>query len=211
MRLSSTKQPSIMAASAAKAGPKCAKSIRVIAIGASAGGLQSLLQLLPKLPLLPNCCLLIVQHLHPAGKTFLPQILRRIASWQVKQAEQGESIRAGVAYVAAPDFHLVLSGNRLHLSSMNPVRMQRPSVDVLFASVAKERGASAIAVLLSGAGQDGSAGLRDMKMAGASTIVQDPADAMFPSMPRHGIETGCADFVMSARSMAPKLSTLCQG
>jgi two-component system CheB/CheR fusion protein len=50
-----------------------------------------------------------------------------------------------------------------------------------------------------------------MKMAGASTIVQDPADAMFPSMPRHGIETGCADFVMSARSMAPKLSTLCQG
>ena len=66
-------------------------------------------------------------------------------------------------------------------------------------------------MLLSGAGRDGSEGLREMKTAGGSTIVQDPAEAMFPSMPEHGIATGCADFVMSAPKMAPKLSMLCQG
>ena len=186
------------------------KTVRVIAIGASAGGLQGLLKLLTQLPLIPNCCLLIVLHMHPRNKTFLPQILGRLGGWKVKLAQQDETICAGVAYVAAPDFHLVLSGDHLNLSSAEGVRMYRPSVDVLFASVAKERGARAIAVLLSGAGQDGSIGLRDMKTAGGSTIVQDPTDAMFPSMPEHGIETGCADFVMAVRAMAPKLSMLCQ-
>lgn len=187
------------------------KKVRVIAIGASAGGLQSLQQLLLVLPLIPNCCLLIAQHVHPAHRTFLPEILNGIGGWKVKVAEDGEAIHTGIAYIAAPSFHLVLSGNRLELSSAEPVRMQRPSVDVLFASVAKQRGTRAIAVLLSGAGYDGSQGLRDMKTAGGSTIVQDPGDATFPSMPQHGIATGCADFVMSMSSMGPKLSTLCQG
>ena len=190
--------------------PESANTVRVIAIGASAGGLNGLLKLFPELPLIPNCCLLIVVHMHPRNRTFLPQILGRLGGWKVKLAQEDETICAGVAYVAAPDFHLVLSGDRLHLSSAEGVRLYRPSVDVLFASVAKERGARAIAVLLSGAGQDGSIGLREMKTAGGSTIVQDPADAMFPSMPEHGIQTGCADFVMSAQSMAPQLSILCQ-
>jgi chemotaxis response regulator CheB len=187
-----------------------AKTLWVIAIGASAGGLQGLLKLLAQLPLIPNCCLLIVVHMHPRNRTFLPQILGRLGGWKVKLAEQNEAIQTGTAYVAPPDFHLVLSGDHLHLSSAEPVRMQRPSVDVLFASVAKERGANAIGVLLSGAGRDGSVGLREMKTAGGSTIVQDPADAMFPSMPEHGIQTGCADFVMPAQSMAQQLSILCQ-
>ena len=92
---------------------------------------------------------------------------------------------------------------------MKPVQMHRPSVDVLFQSLAKQRRLRAIAVLLSGSGRDGAEGLRSMKLSGASTIVQDPAEAMFPSMPAHGIETGCADFVIPARSIAPKISMLC--
>jgi two-component system chemotaxis response regulator CheB len=129
----------------------------------------------------------------------------------VKLAEEGERLQPGVAYIAAPDFHLVISGDKIHLSSAEPVQMQRPSVDVLFASVAKEQGSRCIGVLLSGGGCDGSAGLRHMKSVGGSTIVQDPADAMFPSMPEHGIQTGCADFVISAATMATKISMLCQG
>lgn len=186
-----------------------APAVRIIAIGASAGGINGLLELLPDLPLIPNCCLLIVVHLHPAMKSLLPEVLRRFGHWQVKEAQDGETIRTGVAYIAAPDFHLELAADKLHLSSAAPLRMQRPSVDVLFASVARESRPGAIAVLLSGAGRDGSEGLRLMKLSGAHTIVQDPTEAMFPSMPEHGIETGCADFVIRMQAMGPKLSFLC--
>jgi two-component system chemotaxis response regulator CheB len=181
----------------------------IVAIGASAGGIHSLRELLLQLPVIANCCVLIVVHLSPFHKSFLPEVLRRAGPWKVKHAQDGETISAGVVYIAPPDLHLVLSGNRLQLLSSAHVRMQRPSVDVLFKSVAEERGAMAIGVLLSGAGRDGSEGLRSLKKLGASTIVQDPAEAMFPSMPFHGIETGCADFVMQARLMAPKISSLC--
>lgn len=182
---------------------------RIVAIGASAGGISSLREVLPQLPLIPNCCVLIVVHLAPAHKSFLPEILRRAGDWKVKHAQDGETIREGVVYIAPPDLHLVLSGDHLQLLSSAHVRLNRPSVDVLFKSVAEERGNAAIGVLLSGAGRDGSEGLRSMKKLGASTIVQDPAEAMFPSMPFHGIETGCADFIMQARLIAPKISSLC--
>jgi len=198
-----------MALAASKPRPKRTPLVCAVAIGASAGGLNCLLQFLPELPLIPNVCLLIVVHLDPRSKSFLPHILGRIAHWQVKHAEEGELLRAGVAYIAPPDFHLVLNGGRLHLSSSRPVQMHRPSVDVLFESLARQKRLKMIAVLLSGSGRDGSEGLRSMKLSGASTIVQDPADSMFPSMPEHGIETGCADFVMPARSIAPKISMLC--
>lgn len=182
---------------------------RIVAIGASAGGIHSLREFLPQLPLIPDCCVLIVVHLAPLQRSFLPQILGRNANWTVKQAEDGETICAGVVYIAPPDLHLVLSGDRLQLLASAHVSLQRPSVDVLFKSVAEERGAAAIGVLLSGAGRDGSDGLRSLKQLGACTIVQDPAEAMFPSMPFHGIETGCADFVIQARLIAPKISSLC--
>ncbi|HKR30787.1 MAG TPA: chemotaxis protein CheB [Terriglobales bacterium] len=182
---------------------------RIVAIGASAGGIHSLRELLPHLPLISDCCILVVVHLAPLHRSFLPQILGRGGSWTVKQAQDGETIRTGVVYIAPPDLHLVLSGNHLQLLSSAHVRLNRPSVDVLFKSVAEERGTAAIGVLLSGAGRDGSEGLRSLKKLGAWTIVQDPDEALFPSMPFHGIETGCADFIMQARLIAPKISSLC--
>ncbi|HET9743092.1 MAG TPA: chemotaxis protein CheB [Terriglobales bacterium] len=186
-----------------------APPVRIIAIGASAGGVHELLALLPQLPLIPNCCLLIVLHLNPTFRSLLPQILRRTARWKVQEAQEGETVRTGIAYIAAPDFHLVITADKLHLTSTAPVQLQRPSVDVLFASVAKGHRIGAIAVLLSGAGRDGSDGLRLMKISGASTIVQDPAEAKFPSMPEHGIETGCADFVIPMHSIIARISSLC--
>lgn len=203
-----------MTVSARKPKSTRATCVRVVAIGASAGGISGLLTLLPDLPMISNCSLLIVVHMHAGFKSLLAEILHRCmqrspAHWNVKQAEEGETLRPGVAYIAAPDFHLVLSGDQLHLSSTAPVSLHRPSVDVLFASVAQERGPRAVAVLLSGNGSDGSEGLRLMKMSGASTIVQDPAEAMFRSMPDHGIDTGCADFIIPAGSIASRISLLC--
>jgi len=189
-----------MALAALKPRPKPTRLVCVVAIGASAGGINGLLQLLPHLPVIPNVSLLIVVHLDPRSKSFLAQILGRNAHWQMKQAEEGELLRAGVAYIG---------GGRLHLTSSGPVQMHRPSVDVLFESLAKQKRLKMIGVLLSGSGRDGSKGLRSMKLSGASTIVQDPADSMFPSMPEHGIETGCADFVVPARSIGTQISMLC--
>lgn len=188
--------------------PKIAP-VRVVAIGASAGGIQTLRQIMLDLPLISHCCLLVVVHLHPEYRSLLPEILRRAGPWKVKAAEEGEPICAGVAYIAPPDFHLLLENNQLHLSSGHPVHMQRPSVDALFESIARDHLAGTIGVLLSGAGSDGADGVRRLKMAGASIIVQDPAEALFPSMPAHGIETGCADFVVPARQIAARISLLC--
>src|SRR5215475_9167323 len=105
-----------MASSATNSWPKRSPLVHVVAIGASAGGINGLLQVLPELPVIPNCCLLIVVHLDPRSKSFLPDILRRHAHWDVKQAEDGELLQAGIAYIAPPDFHLVLSDGRLHLA-----------------------------------------------------------------------------------------------
>jgi len=198
-----------MVSVAPKSRRKRVPPVRVVAIGASAGGINGLIKFLPDLPLIPNCCLLIVVHLHPTSRSFLPEILRRVAHWKVKQAQDGEPICAGMIYIAPPDFHLTLLGSRLHLDLSGLVRLHRPSVDVLFESVGKARGSSAIGVLLSGSGSDGSQGLRSMKMSGGSPIVQDPAEAMFSAMPTHAVETGCVDFIIPMRSIAPKISSLC--
>jgi two-component system chemotaxis response regulator CheB len=186
-----------------------ADPLKIVAIGASAGGINILLKLLTALSPSTNCCLLIVLHLGSKSKSVLPDILRRGGRWRVQQATPETEVRAGVAYIAPPDFHLVVSGNKLQLRATAAVDMHRPSVDVLFESVAYECGAMGIGVLLSGSGRDGSAGLKLMKLAGAQTIVQDPADALFPWMPTHGIETGCADFVIPSDAIARKISSLC--
>jgi two-component system chemotaxis response regulator CheB len=192
-----------------KLADRSAQPLNVVAIGASAGGINILLKLLTQLSPATNCCLLIVLHLGPNAKSVLPDILRRGGRWKVRQAETEDMVEAGMAYIAPPDFHLVISGNKLRLRDSAAVDLHRPSVDVLFKSVADECGAMGICVLLSGSGRDGSQGLKLMKLAGGRTIVQDPSDALFPWMPTHGIETGYADFVVPADSIARKISALC--
>ena len=99
--------------------------------------------------------------------------------------------------------------NRLRLSLEPPVDRHRPSIDLLFESIADEFKERGIGVILSGSGDDGSDGLRILKAAGASTMVQDPREASFASMPEHGIDTGCVDYVVSLKDIAARLSNLC--
>src|SRR5258708_483148 len=89
--------------------------MKVVAIGASAGGINILLKLLSGLPPATNCCLLIVLHLGPNAKSVLPDILRRGGRWRVREARSEDRVEAGMAYIAPPDFHLVISGNKLQL------------------------------------------------------------------------------------------------
>jgi two-component system, chemotaxis family, protein-glutamate methylesterase/glutaminase len=170
----------------------------VVAIGASAGGLSALRQLLEPLPASFPLPLLIVQHLAPSHVSLLAHILSRHTRLTVKEAEHGATLAPGHAYIAPPGQHLLAGpSGTLELTDTELVHFSRPSVDKLFESVAKRYGAQGIAIILTGAGKDGAAGLRAVKKAGGVTIVQDPRTAEYSSMPHFAVATQSADHVLS--------------
>ena len=183
--------------------------LRVIGIGASAGGIASLTKLLSSVPKTLPACFVVVLHLAPGHKSYLADILGRACKMRVKEAQNDELLRAGVVYIAPPDSHVTVIDHRLRLGLGPPLHMHRPSIDVLFQSIADEFKERGIGIILSGAGHDGSDGLRLVKAAGGSTLVQDPREASFASMPEHGIDTGCADYVVPVTEIAARLSNLC--
>jgi two-component system chemotaxis response regulator CheB len=179
----------------------------LIAIGASAGGLVALSQLLgdldPKFP-----AIVVVQHLDPRHKSHLPGLLSRKTRKSVKQAEDGEPVLPGNIYIGPPDEHVLISKGRIQLAHSRLVRFSRPSIDVMFVSVAATYGDRAIGIILSGSNRDGSDGISAIKRAGGITIVQDPVTAEFRVMPQAAIDTGCVDFVLPLVKMGEALSQL---
>jgi two-component system, chemotaxis family, protein-glutamate methylesterase/glutaminase len=131
-----------------------------------------------------------VLHLGTGSTSSLVPILRRRALLNVKEAENGEPIRRGTVYVAAPGRHLMLEPDRVRVVPGPRENRHRPSIDVLFRSAARAFGERVIGVVLTGLLDDGAMGLRLIKEAGGMTLVQDPQDALFPSMPLAAIETG---------------------
>jgi two-component system chemotaxis response regulator CheB len=182
--------------------------VDVVAIGASAGGVTALPAVLAPLPADFPAALLIVQHLDAHRRSFLAAVLARTCRLPVRDARSGDLIEPGVVYVAPPGAHLVLRGGRLVLSDAAPVNFSRPSVDVLFGSVAVACGPRAVGVILTGAGVDGAAGLRAIKTAGGRTLVQEPAGAEYPSMPAAARATGCADLTLALAEIGPALAGL---
>ncbi len=182
----------------------------VIAIGASAGGLQALSEVLQPLP--PDFPpILIVQHLDPSHKSQLASLLVRKTGKQVKQAEHDEPILSGMVYIAPPDEHLLVGPGKIQLAHSQLVHFSRPSIDLLFESVAGMYGTRSMGVVLSGSNRDGSMGIRAIKQAGGTTLAQDPKTAEFPVMPRSAIETDCVDCVVPLKEFAGKIEQLCCG
>ncbi len=172
-------------------------SFEVVAVGASAGGLDALRRILAPLPANFPLPLLIVQHLAPQHASLLAQILGRHTQLSVKEAEDGEILAPGHVYIAPPSRHLLVAPEgTLELSSAGRVHFSRPSVDTLFESVARHYGCHGIAIVLTGAGKDGAAGLRAVKNAGGLTIVQDPRTAEYSSMPDSALATQSATHVL---------------
>ena len=180
----------------------------VVAIGSSAGGIEALHivtgTLLPDLP----AAVLIVQHLHPYHASVLAHLLGRRCPLEVRQAVHDDEIVGGVVYVAPPDMHLLVAGGRVELSRSKLVHHSRPSIDLLFESVAGSYGVRAIGVVLTGSGVDGASGLRAIKGTGGTTVVQDPSTAAHRSMPQAAIATGCVDHVLALDEIGPALSRL---
>ena len=176
--------------------------LKVIVLGASAGGVQALLSLLPSLPENFPLPLIIVQHILPTEEGGLAGIFQDKCSVIVKEAEDREQIRAGTVYLAPSNYHLLIERTgSFALSVDEKVSYSRPSIDVLFESGARAYHSQLLALLLTGANDDGALGIQIIKKYGGSTIAQDPATAAFAAMPQAAIDTGAVDKVLSLQEI----------
>ena len=190
-------------------GPSAERAYRIVAITASAGGIQALSTVLSALPSDFPLPIVVVQHLDPNHRSLLPEILERRCSLRIKQAQEGDPIEPSTAYIAPPDQHLLVNGDgTLSLSHSDLVHFVRPSADLLFESVAASYGEHAIAVVLTGTGSDGTMGVRAIDKMGGRIIVQDPETADFAGMPRAAVQTGAADEIIDLGEIAPRLMEL---
>lgn len=184
---------------------------KIIAIGASTGGVQALTHVLTAMP--PNCPgALIVQHMPPRFTASFADRLNSSCSNRVKEAEHGDVVSPGLVLIAPGGRHMVLRRSgaiyRVELNEAPEVHHQRPSVDVLFQSVAEYAGANAVGCILTGMGADGAAGLLQMRQAGARTVAQDEASSVVFGMPMEAIRRGAAQQVVGLSDVASMLLSL---
>jgi two-component system, chemotaxis family, protein-glutamate methylesterase/glutaminase len=173
----------------------------IIVIGASAGGLEPLQDLVSQLPANFGAAVFVAWHMPPEAPSLLPQILARLTDLRVSQPVDNEKIETGRIYCAAPDHHLVINDDRVRLSRGPKENHFRPSIDVLFRSAAWSYGARASGVILSGCLDDGVSGLFAIKQLGGKAVVQDPAEALFPDMPLNAMKAVEVDHSVSVKDM----------
>ena len=181
---------------------------KLIIVGASTGGTEAIREVLVPLP--PDApAVLIAQHMPPGFTKSFAQRLNGLCRITVKEAEHGERVLPGHAYIAPGHAHLLLARSGAnyiaHLSDEPPVNRHRPSVDVLFRSAAQHAGKNAVGVILTGMGRDGAAGLLEMKKAGAYTLAQDEASCIVFGMPREAIALGAADEIAALAEMSRRV------
>ncbi|MBD2626606.1 chemotaxis protein CheB [Trichormus variabilis] len=181
----------------------------IVAMAASAGGLRALSTVLSTLPADFTAAIAIVQHLAPRHPSLMADILDRRTALQVKQAEEGDQLTPKTVYLAPPDRHLLVNcDGTLSLSQSELVHFLRPSADVLFESVAYSYKNRAIAVVLTGTGNDGTMGVQAVKKKGGTVIAQDENTAEFFGMPGSAIESGNVDFILPLNEISPALVSL---
>ena len=187
---------------------------KLIIIGASTGGTEAIKDVLIRLP--PDCPgILIAQHMPEGFTRSFAERLDRLCRIQVKEAEGGERVLPGHAYIAPGHSHLLLrrsgANYMTELSQADPVNRHRPSVDVLFQSAAHCAGKNAVGVILTGMGKDGAAGMLDMHHAGAYTLAQDEISCVVFGMPREAIAIGAVNEIVPLQDMARRISARLSG
>ena len=171
---------------------------RAVVIGTSAGGLHAVLAILEDFPADYPIPIIIVQHRSKDQRDLLEEVLQSKCKIRIKQSDEKEEIQNGFVYIAPPDYHLLVeSDETFSLSADEPVRFSRPSIDVLFETAAIVFKDALIGIVLTGASNDGSAGVIAIKKSGGLTIAQNPAEAQFAFMPKSSIETKKIDHVFT--------------
>ena len=177
-------------------------------VGASAGGVEALVGFVRCLPQNLPAAVFVVLHLPSDAKSVLPQILDRAGPLPASRAVDGESTEHGRIYVAPPDFHLLLEPGRVRLARGPRENHHRPAVDPLFRSAARFYGPRVVSVVLSGTLDDGASGTFAVKMRGGLTMVQDPSEALFSSMPQSAATYVEVDWSLPVAEMGPLLARL---
>ncbi len=183
---------------------------RLVAIGASTGGTEAIREVLEALPA-DAPAVVITQHIPQAFSGPFARRMNSISRMAVCEATHGTLILPGCAYIAPGDRHLIVERDgarwRCRLSDGPPVNRHRPSVDVLFRSVAQNAGANALGIILTGMGDDGACGLQEMQETGAPTIAQDEATSVVWGMPGAAVKLGAADRILPLQAIAPAILT----
>lgn len=180
----------------------------IITIGASAGGVETLIQIVRSLPKDLPAAIFIVLHVSPDSTSLLPQILNRRSSLPAFHAKDGEEIQHGRIYVAPPDRHLLVKLGKIGVAHGPKENRHRPAVDPLFRTAARAYGPRVVGVVLSGTLDDGTAGLSAVKSRGGVAIVQDPEEALYDGMPRNAIENVQVDYILPVSEIVSTLVNL---
>ena len=186
-------------------------SCMVVGIGASAGGLEALEQIFTLLPDDCNLSFVVVMHLQPEGPSFLADFLKRYTAMGVVSAEDGMTLQPNKVVVIPPGRELLVKDHRLQFAAPLKAGVVKHPIDRFFASLAEEKGKDAIAVLLSGYGLDGAAGVMRIREMGGIVIVQEPESTTYSSMPRSAIATGAVDMVLPVDEIPAKITEIARG
>lgn len=183
----------------------------VVGIGASAGGLEALEELLDNMPADTGMAFVVVTHQHPGHTSLLPELLGRDTEMPVTEAADGTVLEANHVYVAPPGWHLAMLNGTVHRMELASEPAPRLPIDYFFRSLAQDQKERAICIVLSGTGTDGTLGLRAIKGESGMAMVQEPQSARYAGMPASAQGTGLADYVLSPAAMPQQLVAYARG
>ena len=179
---------------------------RIIAVGASAGGLEALKAFFKNIPASDKNAYVVIQHLSPDYKSMMGELLKKNTNLPIVQITDNMEVKAGHVYLIPPANNLVLKGNALHLTDKPNNQTLNLPIDMFFESMAEQRREKSIGVVLSGTGSDGTRGVRAIKENDGMVMVQEPSEAKFDGMPKSAINTGLVDYILPVEEMGPELN-----
>ncbi|NVE01556.1 chemotaxis protein CheB [Massilia sp. BJB1822] len=183
-------------------------TVPIVAIGASAGGLDSIIEFLTAVPQSSGMAFVVIQHLDPQRKCVLPELLQRATAMRVEQISDNMAVEPDCVYVIPPNMSLAFSNGLLTLGPLSSLRGPRYPIDAFFRALATERRQLAAGIVFSGMGSDGTAGLRAIREAGGVTLAQPPESAKFDPMPRSAIDAGVVDITALPGEMPERLGNV---